>query len=259
MTGHEKFTEELTRYLLDELPSDERRSLERHLGSCGDCRAEMERMRGAEALLALAVPETVPPPRARARLMAAIGHEPRMAVIQQGSRTHTPWWVWIPSVVALALAMAVGLLWQENADLHEKESKLAALEAQQELDSQNTKEIVADMTAKGAMHVVLHQTGADPQPHAKATYNPKDGGIVFVASNLSPLPAGQAYQLWIVPTDHGKPIAAAMFKPTSRGTAMVMKHGKFKTSPQMFAVTIEPEHGTGLPTYPPVLASSAGE
>jgi hypothetical protein len=40
---------------------------------------------------------------------------------------------------------------------------------------------------------------------------------------------------------------------------MVMKHGKFKTSPQMFAVTIEPEHGTGLPTYPPVLASSAGE
>ena len=258
-TGHEQFAEELTRYLLGELPDSDRALLERHLGSCGECRAELDQLRSAEALLTLTGDEAAPPPRARARLMAAIAREPRMAVVHQAARPRA-WWVWIPPIVALALAIAVGVLWQENSDLHEKEAKLAALEAQQELDAQNTKEIVADMTAKGAIHVNLHQAGADPQPHAKATFNPKDGGIVFVASNLSPLPEGQAYQLWIVPTDHGKPIPAATFKPSARGTAVVMKHGKFKSSPQMFAVTIEPEkNGTGLPTYPPVLASSTGE
>lgn len=254
---HETFVEELTRYLLDELSAGERRSLEQHLGACGECRAELEQLRGAEAFLTLASPEAAPPPRARARLLSAIGREPRMAVVYQGGRTRA-WWAWIPSVAALALAMAVGLLWHENVDLREKAEKLAVLEAQQEVDTQNTKELVADLTAKGAIHVNLTEAGAEPQPHAKATYNPRDGGIVFVANNLTPLPAGQAYQLWIVPTNGGKPIRAASFRPGPRGTAVVMKHDKMKAMPQMFAVTIEPEHGTGDPSYPAVLASPIG-
>jgi hypothetical protein len=57
----------------------------------------------------------------------------------------------------------------------------------------------------------------------------------------------------------GKPIRAASFRPTSRGTAVVMKHDNLKTSPKMFAVTIEPEHGTGEPTYPALLSSPIGE
>lgn len=258
MTEHETFANEMTRYLLDELPAEERRSLERHLGSCGECRAELENLRGAEALLTLASTEAVPPLRARARLLAALGREPRMAVVHQGARARS-WWLWIPSTATLALAIVVGLLWQENMDLREKAAKLATLEAQQELDAQNTKELVADLTAKGAIHVNLNEAGAEPQPHAKATYNPRDGGIVFVASNLTPLPAGQAYQLWIVPMNDGKPIRAASFRPTSLGTAVVMKHDKFKAAPKMFAVTIEPEHGTGDPSYPAVLASPIGE
>jgi anti-sigma-K factor RskA len=264
MTGHETFVEELTRYLLNELPAEERRSVEQHLGTCGECRTELEKLRSAEALLVLSGEEAAPPPRARARLMSAIAREPRLAVVPQASRPRA-WWMWIPSVAALALAIAVGVLWQENSDLREKANRLAAIEAQQDLGTQNakeTKEIIADMTAKGAIHVTLHQAGTDPQPHAQAAYNPKDGGIVLIASNLTQLPAGEAYQLWIVPMDHGKPIRAATFKPTSRGTAVVMNHNKMKTAPQMFAVTIEPEDGmnsTALPTYPAVLASPIGE
>ena len=264
MTGHETFVEELTRYLLNELPAEERRSVEQHLGTCGECRGELEKLRGAEALLALSNSEVAPPPRARARLMSAIAREPRLAVVSQTSRPRA-WWMWIPSVAALALAIAVGVLWQENSDLHEKANRLAALEAQPDLDTQNakeTKEIIADMTAKGAIHVTLSQAGAEPQPHAKATYNPKDGGIVFIANNLTQLPAGEAYQLWIVPMDHGKPIPAGTFKPSSRGTAVVTNHSKMKTAPQMFAVTIEPENGpnsAAMPTYPAVLASPIGE
>lgn len=258
MTGHEQFAAELTRYLVGELPPEERRAVEQHLGACGECRAELDELRSAEALLTLASPDAVPPPRARARLLAAIGREPRMAVVHESARPR-PWFIWIPSVVALALAIAVGLLWQENADLHESEAKLAAMETQQELDAQNTKELLADLTAKGAIHVNLNEAGAEPQPHARATYNPKDGGIVFVANNLTPLPAGQAYQLWIVPTNDGKPIRAATFRPTARGTAVVMKHDKRKMTPRMFAVTIEPEHGSGDPSYPAVLASPIGE
>ena len=258
MNGHETFAEELTRYLLNELPAGERSSLERHLGTCGECRNELERLRAAEALLTLTSAEAVPPPRARARLLASIAREPRLAVVHEASRARA-WWIWIPSTAALALAIVVGLLWHENLDLREKADTLAALETQQEVNSQNTKEVLADLTAKGAIHVNLNEAGADPQPHARATYNPKDGGIVFVANNLTPLPEGQAYQLWIVPMNDGKPIRAATFRPTKRGTAVVTKHDKLRSTPKMFAVTIEPEHGTGEPTYPALLSSPIGE
>ncbi len=260
MNGHDTFAEELTRYLLDELPAEERRSLEHHLGSCGECRAELEKLRAAEALLTLTTAEAAPPARARARLMAAVAHEPRMAVVHEkahASAHRRAWWIWIPTAATLALAIAVGLLWQENVDLREKADKLAALEAQEQLDTQKSKEMVVDLTAKGALHMNLTETGMPPQPHGKATYNPKDGGIVFVASNLVQLPEGSTYQLWIVPVNGGKPIPAGTFKPGPQGTAVVMKHDVPKVRPKMFAVSVEPEQpGRREPTSPMVLSSS---
>ena len=255
MNGHETFSAELTRYLLGELPDSERNELERHLGACGECRAELEKLRAAEALLALSAAEAAPPARARTRLMAAIAREPRLAVVHEGAHRR-PWWMWVPTAAALALAIAVGLLWQENADLQEKADKLATLEAQQEqLDSKNKKEMVVDLTAKDAMHMTLTETGMVPQPRAKATYNPKDGGIVFVASNLMQLPEGRSYQLWIVPNDGGKPIPAGVFKPSPGGTAVVMKHDAQKVRPKMLAVSVEPDKGAPEPTSPMVLSS----
>ena len=256
MNGHETFSEDLTRYLLDELSPGERSELEHHLGSCGECRAELDKLRAAEALLTLTSAETAPPPRARARLMAAIEHEPRMAVVT-GSAHRRAWWIWIPTAATLALAIAVGLLWQENSDLREKADKLAALEAQEQLDTQKSKEMVVDLTAKGALHMNLSETGMPPQPHGKATYNPKDGGIVFVGSNLVQLPEGSTYQLWIVPVNGGTPIPAGTFKPGPQGTAVVMKHDVPKVRPKMFAVSVEPEKpGRREPTSPMVLSSS---
>ena len=256
MTGHETFSEELTRYLLDELSPGERGSLERHLGGCGECRAELDKLRAAEALLTLTSAEAAPPPRARARLMAAIEREPRLAVVHEGAHRRA-WWIWIPSAATLALAIAVGLLWQDNADLREKANKLATLEAQEQLDAQKSKEMVVDLTAKGAMHMNLTETGMVPQPHGKATYNPKDGGIIFVGSNLVQLPEGRTYQLWIVPVNGGSPIPAGTFKPGPEGTAVVMKHDVQKVRPKMFAVSVEPDKaGRREPTSPMVLMSN---
>jgi len=256
MNGHETFSEDLTRYLLGELSPDERRSLERHLGSCGECRAELEKLRVGEALLTLTSAEAAPPPRARARLMSAIAREPRLAVVHESAHRRG-WWIWIPTAATLALAIAVGLLWQENADLREKADKLATLEAQEQLDTQKSKEMVVDLTAKGAMHMNLTEAGMPPQPHGKATYNPKDGGIIFVGTNLVQLPEGSTYQLWIVPVNGGKPIPAGTFKPGPQGTAVVMKHDVQKVRPRMFAVSVEPEKpGQHEPTSPMVLVSS---
>ena len=259
MTQHEQFADELVRYLLDELTADERRELERHLGACGECRAELVKLRGDAALLTLSSPLATPPPRARARLMAAIAREPRMAVVASGSRPRTAaWWVWIPSFATLALAIAVGLLWHDNLDLRHEASEMTTIMAQQEMDQQKTKEVIAAMTAPGAMRATLIEAGSLPQAHGKASYNPKNGDVVFMATNLKQLPTKQAYQLWLVPVSGGKPVAAGSFKPNEHGTAVLMKHDMPKVKAKLFAVTVEPEEGTAEPSTPVVLTSGGG-
>src|SRR5260370_40915720 len=189
MMSHEQSSGELIRYALGELDPHERADVERHAGSCGECRGELQRLQGDLALLALASPRTTPPPRARARFLAAIGREPRMApaVVRPG-RSRPWWWVWTPSLAALALAIVVGLLWHDNADLRRETRDLASMVANIQLDAQNGKELLTVLTAPDAMHITLIETGSRPQPHGKATYAPLKGTLVFVASNLGQLP-----------------------------------------------------------------------
>jgi anti-sigma-K factor RskA len=263
MKSHEQVAGELTRYALGELNPMERAELERHVASCGDCQSDLQRLQGDLALLALASPRVAPPPRARARLLAAIGREPRMApaiapAIGRPGPLRALWWMWTPSAAAFALAIVVGLLWHDNADLRRETRDLASMVANIQLDAQNSKELLTVLTAPDAMHITLIETGSRPQPHGKATYAPLKGTLVFVASNLGQLPPRKAYQLWLVATPGGKPIPAGTFKPDLRGSAMVMHQTAPRLKPKRFAVTIEAEEGTESPTTPMVMVGDGG-
>src|SRR5581483_10674166 len=83
MTTHEQFAADFLPYLLGELSPAEQAELERHLGSCGECRAELERSRTDLAMLSLSSADAAAPPAARARLMAAVAREPRMLARRQ--------------------------------------------------------------------------------------------------------------------------------------------------------------------------------
>jgi anti-sigma-K factor RskA len=78
-----------------------------------------------------------------------------------------------------------------------------------------------------------------------------------MASNLNPLPAQKAYELWLIPTQ-GAPIPAGVFKPDTRGSGMVVNPPlPAGVEAKAFAITIEPEQGSTTPTMPIVMMGGA--
>jgi len=77
--------------------------------------------------------------------------------------------------------------------------------------------------------------------------------MIFMASNLGPVPEGKAYELWIIPST-GAPIAAGVFKPDDHGNAIMMDHKMPEgVEAKAFAITIENQEGSDKPTSPIVL------
>ena len=95
-------------------------------------------------------------------------------------------------------------------------------------------------------------------PSGKAIYSRERSGLIFIASNLKPLPAQKAYELWLIPMQ-GAPIPAGMFKPDAHGSAMVMNPPlPAGVEAKAFAITIEPEQGSSTPTMPIVMMGAGG-
>ncbi len=79
MNAHPQFAEALALYAMGALDNpQDLAALESHLGTCGDCRRELEALRADTALLALSATGPQPPARSRQRLLSAIAAEPRV-------------------------------------------------------------------------------------------------------------------------------------------------------------------------------------
>jgi anti-sigma-K factor RskA len=97
-----------------------------------------------------------------------------------------------------------------------------------------------------------------PQPQGKAIYVKDRSSLIFLASNMPPLPPQKAYELWLIPMN-GAPVPAGMFKPDARGSATVVEPPlPSGMEAKAFAITIEPEQGSSTPTMP-IVMSGAGE
>ncbi len=254
MTAHEQFAEDLALYALGSLEGEAAVSLERHLEECAACRQELARLQGDMALLALTTSGPAPPQRARQRLLKAIGHEPRSLRTVFVRRR---WWTLAPVFASLVLAVFAILLWRENARQRDRIEGLRADAARNQGTFEEAKHLLALLTDPSAMHVTLVAAPSKPQPAGKAIYMPGNGALMFMASNLAPLAPQKTYELWLVPMHGDKPMPAAMFKPDPNGNAMVMMPPMSPgVEARTFAVTIEPEGGSVVPTMPPVLLGS---
>jgi len=263
MSAHSQFAEDLALYALGALEGLERSELERHLEGCVACRSELQRLRGDAALLALAVEQVKPPAGARQRLMAAVAAEPRRTVAEVKPR----WRMLTPVLAAIAavLAIAVLALWRQNVDIDRRLAKtqremqsLTQEYGQLQADAQHARDVLDVITSRDAVRVTLAATNAKPQPQGKAFYIPKSGRLVFMASNLAPIPAGKTYELWLIPKNGHAPMPAGVFRPDAGGSANVMMPSlPAGMEAKAFAITIEPEGGTSTPTMPLVLAGAA--
>ena len=265
MNAHPQFAESLALYAMGALDNlQDLAALQAHLGTCGDCRRELEALRADTALLALSATGPQPPARSRQRLLTAIAAEPRIERRRPQryalGRLRPHWFNLAPTLVMLILAVFSILLWRDlrntRRTLRHQHAEMEQLQA--ELTTKNAEleeaKMVRDLLhAPDAQPLTLVKSKTPPQPQIKTVYSKQQGALLLMASNLTPLPENKIYQVWLLPADGGAPMSAGWFKPDSKGNGMMFHKMSSGLSAKGFAVTIENAGGSQTPTMPIVM------
>src|SRR5579863_450611 len=258
MAAHEQFAEDLALYALDALAGEDRAALEKHLSGCPSCRLELEQLRGDGALLALSTLGPKPPQRARQRILDAVAKEPRVPAKINAMPARRPWWGWLGWAATAAVVVFAASLWKENSALKQTLASARAQQAQSASELEEIRRIAAPIIEADAQVVTVIALKTQPQPQGKAFYLRNRGSLVFLATNMPPLPPSKAYELWLIPVQ-GAPIAAGVFKPDAHGRGTVINPPlPSGAEAKTFAITVENEAGSPAPTTP-VIMVGAGE
>ncbi len=246
MTVHEQFGEDLALYSLGALEGDAKVALEKHLQECASCRRELEQLRGDAALLALSTSGPRPPARAKTRLLQSIAKEPRMRPVRSAPRLN--WWAALGWIAAAAMVVFMVGVSRQNRHLSSTVKELAGMMERERIESDQARRIAEIMHAADATPYEILPVSMKAMPAGKAIYSRDRSGLIFVASNLQPVPARKAYELWLIPKQ-GSPIPAGVFKPDARGGALVINPPLPPgVEAKAFAITVEPELGSAAPT-----------
>jgi anti-sigma-K factor RskA len=161
-------------------------------------------------------------------------------------------------VAALALLVFAVNLWHNNGRLRDQMAELAGRNQDQTTQLDQLHQDLALFTTPDAVHVSLTPQKAARQPSGTAIFSPAKKRMMFMASNLPAVPAGKAYELWLIPAK-GAPMPAGVFKPDEHGNAVMMDHPMPEgVEAKAFAITLEKEEGSDKPTSP-ILLMGAGE
>ncbi|HEX4606188.1 MAG TPA: anti-sigma factor, partial [Candidatus Angelobacter sp.] len=229
MNEHPQYAEALALYAMGALDNaQELAALQAHLGTCGDCRRELEALRADMALLALSATGPQPPARSRQRLINAISAEPRVegTVPERYAvgRLRSRWFSFAPVMVMLLLAIFSLLLWRDVRNTrfqlrvaHAQLEQMQAKVAQQDLDLQKARMMSDLLHAPDAWPLTLVSVKTPPQPQMKMIYSREKGALLLMASNAPMLPDDKIYELWLLPADGGAPMPCGWFKPDKQG------------------------------------------
>jgi hypothetical protein len=256
MKDHTQYVDALALYAMNAL-DDEREAAElhEHLGSCGECRRELEALRGDMALLALSTSGPKPPLRSRERLIRAIALEPRRAEKPKSrfvlGRLQPRWLSLAPMVITVIVLIACVALVSENLRLRTTRDRLARELVDTKKQYALAQEVMQMMQDPSLPRMTLVSSKTPPQPQIKTIYQPDKGHVLLMANNLPVLPDDKVYELWLLPANGGAPMPAGTFSPDVKGSTMMMhamESGGIQA--KAFAVTIEPRGGSQTPTMP---------
>src|SRR5262249_31049697 len=162
----------------------------------------------------------------------------------QSARTRVPRWGVLGWLAVAVVVLVMATLWRQNSHLSSTVATLSAEVERQRAESQQARRVAEILHAPDAVPYDVMPVSTKTMPSGKALYSRERSGLIFVASNLNPLPARRTYELWLIPM-HGSPIAAGMFKPDAHGMAMVVNPPlPVGVEAKAFAITIEPEDGS---------------
>ncbi len=215
-------------YAVDALDEVERARFERHLGTCPDCRAEVQSLREAAAVLAEAA-ATPPPAALRARVLAEIATVrplPPVVPAEQASRRR-----WLPLLVAASVLAVLGI----------------ALGWWQPWSSDPSAPTAAErvLAADDAESVTL---SFEDGSQATVTRSVSEGRAVITTTDMAPPPNGKVYELWLQhPDGHMAPAGVMPQEPDQT----VLLDGD-ATEAIGAGITVEPAGGSAEPTSDPI-------
>ncbi len=242
--NHEELNDHYELYALGVAGEPEKSEIREHLNrGCEVCMAEMKRARSLAAILATTAPPAAPSPKLRRRILASVGYEQRS-------------FLWIP---LLSAATALALIAAVYFSGRERQFALEATQLREQLGQQRS-ELVrlneAFAIVSGPDTVVTSFGSGQPTPPRGKVFVNGSQGVLLIASNLPPAPAGKKYEMWVIPKT-GLPVPAGMFQSQSDGTAMHIRPGAVDmNTAHLVAVTVEDEAGAPQPTTTPIFAAA---
>ena len=278
---HEPFDRQGAMYAMGALSEDERTAFETHLEVCLECVNEVKSLlpvthglvHGASPLEAPAALRarvlghatgTAPAPRETREERDQIDtpfsalDEPEIPTLGVDSPRRGPGvFFWLAATLLVAAAGAGGWYVAEldrqiqglRADLEAaaRLTERAELEVQAAAAAATEREaVLAIVTGPNVQQLDLAGQPLAPRASARALWNDA-ADMVFLATGLPALPAGDIYQLWFVLPD--APVSAALVEPDAGGSAtLILQVPGTVVLPATMAITIEPAGGVSSPT-----------
>jgi len=227
-------------YVLDAVDDLERAAFERHLADCAPCRLEADELRETATRLADNA-WSVPPPRLRTDVLAAIGRTRQVppgtpARRERDPRTAVSRWRRLTAGAAAAAVLAAGagaVAWTVQESRVRHESTVAAEARRQEA---RTQEILA------APDLVVRTSPMIGGGRVTVAYSAsQDSSVVVVGADSAP-GADHAFQLWTI-RGTGAPVSQRVLDPGAQAVVEIVNG-----LPDAFAVSLEPAGGSPQPT-----------
>jgi anti-sigma-K factor RskA len=266
--------EDLALYAMHALPAEEMAAIAAALRDNPEARQELARIQGDLALLALSADQQPAPAGSFERLRVRMRQdgqkdfatsaapstpmgmiETTEAPITSAPPRRSKWATFTPWVIAAALAIACSILGYRVASLNDALDGESRLVSNLAAKASHAQQVLEVLNAPEAQRVTLSSTKTPPWPTAHTVYLADRGALVMEASHLKPVPAGKAYELWVIPASGAAPIPAGTFWPNSEGYASVVLPKIPSGVPaKSFGITIEDAGGSATPTAPIILS-----
>jgi len=249
--SHDELRDLIAPVALGAAGEDEAIAVEAHARGCADCRRELEELRAAAGMLALAPDEVEPPAGLRESIMAEVRADAQAMAVTRGREgapaaeapaappsrgaTAVPWWrtllrPWPAAAVAMAAIAGVLLVW--NVAL--------------QVDRPASPDPVVATSVAG--------TTDAPDLSGRMIYVSDEGELVLRLQGLEQLPRGEAYHLWTI--DDGIPRWAGSFRADASGQATVV--ASEAGDAEAIGLTSQPYNSTTAPEGPLLLTASLG-
>jgi anti-sigma-K factor RskA len=258
---HESWLERADGYAVGALEGEERARFEDHLAEgCADCEQRLVESREAMVLLTRALPRESPAEAVKQRVFEQLGEG--RATAGAGADTRRSGFAWsrvAGAVAAMAAMLLISFLiwdrWTLTRLLVERDRDIQNLQS----EIARRKEVYRLLEDPSVRAIALAGQAASPAAVGRLLWRADDRTGLLLTRGLPEVPEGMIYELWAIGS--GGPVPAGLFSVDERGRAqhkLPALAAPVSGSYEQFAVTLEPEAGSPLPTGPMHLSGSLG-